>query len=239
MLWNKLRLYFDNLYHFGGCMKLKQTYGYRKSKICKSLCGAVLGVVATISVAGQNVFADEATTVSGVDTSTATGNPATNLPEAQANPSNEAIESQAQAGQTTGSIPVEVPTTDVDQAVENAKNAGVKVEKDETVDKGTVKTAEEADQKETEIKDDYAKQAEEIKKVTEQYKADVASNKKETDRINAENKATKDQYEKDMAAHKAEVERITNANAAAKAEYDAKLAQYQKDLADVQKANAD
>ena len=220
-------------------MKLKQTYGYRKSKICKSLCGAVLGVVATISVAGQNVFADEATTVSGVDTSTATGNPATNLPEAQANPSNEAIESQAKAGQTTGSIPVEVPTTDVDQAVENAKNAGVKVEKDETVDKGTVKTAEEADQKETEIKDDYAKQAEEIKKVTEQYKADVASNQKETDRINAENKATKDQYEKDMAAHKAEVERITNANAAAKAEYDAKLAQYQKDLADVQKANTD
>ena len=220
-------------------MKLKQTYGYRKSKICKSLCGAVLGVVATISVAGQNVFADEATTVSGVDASTATGNPATNLPEAQANPSNEAIESQAQAGQTTGSIPVEVPTTDVDQAVENAKNAGVKVEKDETVDKGTVKTAEEANQKETEIKDDYAKQAEEIKKVTEQYKADVASNQKETDRINAENKATKDQYEKDMAAHKAEVERITNANAAAKADYDAKLAQYQKDLADVQKANTD
>lgn len=239
MLWNILRLYFYNLYHFGGCMKLKQTYGYRKSKICKSLCGAVLGVVATISVAGQNVFADEATTVSGVDTSTATGNPATNLPEAQANPSNEAIESQAQAGQTTGSIPVEVPTTDVDQAVENAKNAGVKVEKDETVDKGTVKTAEEANQKETEIKDDYAKQAEEIKKVTEQYKADVASNQKETDRINAENKATKDQYEKDMAAHKAEVERITNANAAAKADYDAKLAQYQKDLADVQKANSD
>ena len=220
-------------------MKLKQTYGYRKSKICKSLCGAVLGVVATISIAGQNVFADEATSVSGVDTSTATGNPATNLPEAQANPSNEAIESQAQAGQTTGSIPVEVPTTDVDQAVENAKNAGVKVEKDETVDKGTVKTAEEANQKETEIKDDYAKQAEEIKKVTEQYKADVASNKKETDRINAENKATKDQYEKEMAAHKAEVERITNANAAAKADYDAKLAQYQKDLADVQKANTD
>ena len=220
-------------------MKLKQTYGYRKSKICKSLCGAVLGVVATISVAGQNVFADEATSVSGVDTSTATGNPATNLPEAQANPSNEAIESQAQAGQTTGSIPVEVPKTDVDQAVENAKNAGVKVEKDETVDKGTVKTAEEANQKETEIKDDYAKQAEEIKKVTEQYKADVASNQKETDRINAENKATKDQYEKDMAAHKAEVERITNANAAAKAEYDAKLAQYQKDLADVQKANTE
>ena len=220
-------------------MKLKQTYGYRKSKICKSLCGAVLGVVATISVAGQNVFADEATSVSGVDTSTATGNPATNLPEAQANPSNEAIESQAQAGQTTGSVPVKVPTTDVDQAVENAKNAGVKVEKDETVDKGTVKTAEEANQKETEIKDDYAKQAEEIKKVTEQYKADVASNQKETDRINAENKATKDQYEKDMAAHKDEVERITNANAAAKADYDAKLAQYQKDLADVQKANTE
>ncbi|MGT2637251.1 antigen I/II family LPXTG-anchored adhesin [Streptococcus ratti] len=224
-------------------MKVKETYGFRKSKISKTLCGAVLGTVAAVSVAGQNVFADETTTTSKVDTTavagTETGNPATNLPEAQKNPSNEATESQNHAGQTEGSIPVEVPTTDVDKAVDDAKNAGVNVVQDETVNKGTVKTAEEAEQKESEIKEDYTKQAEEIKKTTDQYKADVAANQAETARINAENQATKEQYEKDMTAHKAEVERITNANATAKADYEAKLAQYQKDLAAVQQANTD
>ncbi len=136
-------------------------------------------------------------------------------------------------------MPVEVPKTDVNQAINNAQAAGVNVVQDETVDKGTVKTAQEADQKETEIKEDYAKQAEDIKKTTDQYKSDVAAHEAEVSKINAENQATKEQYEKDMAAHKAEVERINAANAAAKAEYAAKLAQYQADLAAIRKANAD
>lgn len=60
-------------------MKVKKTYGFRKSKISKTLCGAVLGTVAAVSVAGQKVFADETTTTSDVDTKvvgTQTGNPA-------------------------------------------------------------------------------------------------------------------------------------------------------------------
>ena len=225
-------------------MQKREVFGFRKSKISKTLCGAVLGTVAAVSMAGQHVFADETTTTtSKVDTTavvgTQTGNPATNLPDAQGNASNEAEQSQKQAGESNGSMPVEVPKTDVNQAINNAQAAGVNVVQDETVDKGTVKTAQEADQKETEIKEDYAKQAEDIKKTTDQYKSDVAAHEAEVSKINAENQTTKEQYEKDMAAHKAEVERINAANAAAKADYEAKLAQYQKDLAVVQKTNSD
>ena len=225
-------------------MQKREVFGFRKSKISKTLCGAVLGTVAAVSMAGQNVFADETTTTtSKVDTTavvgTQTGNPATNFSDAQGNASNEAEQSQKQAGESTGSMPVEVPANEVQKAVTDAKEAGVNVVQDETVDKGTVKTAQEADQKETEIKEGYAKQAEEIKKTTDQYKSDVAAHEAEVSKINAENQATKEQYEKDMAAHKAEVERINAANASAKADYEAKLAQYQADLAAVQKTNAD
>nr|BAF91905.1 PA [Streptococcus mutans] len=222
-------------------MKVKKTYGFRKSKISKTLCGAVLGTVAAVSVAGQKVFADETTTTSDVDTKvvgTQTGNSATNLPEAQGSASKEAEQSQNQAGETNGSIPVEVPKTDLDQAAKDAKSAGVNVVQDADVNKGTVKTAEEAVQKETEIKEDYTKQAEDIKKTTDQYKSDVAAHEAEVAKIKAKNQATKEQYEKDMAAHKAEVERINAANAASKTAYEAKLAQYQADLAAVQKTNA-
>ncbi|MFM1623308.1 cell surface antigen I/II [Streptococcus mutans] len=222
-------------------MKVKKTYGFRKSKISKTLCGAVLGTVAAVSVAGQKVFADETTTTSDVDTKvvgTQTGNPATNLPEAQGSASKEAEQSQNQAGETNGSIPVEVPKTDLDQAAKDAKSAGVNVVQDADVNKGTVKTAEEAVQKETEIKEDYTKQAEDIKKTTDQYKSDVVAHEAEVAKIEAKNQATKEQYEKDMAAHKAEVERINAANAASKTAYEAKLAQYQADLAAVQKTNA-
>ncbi|MFC2628627.1 MAG: antigen I/II family LPXTG-anchored adhesin, partial [Streptococcus mutans] len=187
------------------------------------------------------VFADETTTTSDVDTKvvgTQTGNPATNLPEAQGSASKEAEQSQNQAGETNGSIPVEVPKTDLDQAAKDAKSAGVNVVQDADVNKGTVKTAEEAVQKETEIKEDYTKQAEDIKKTTDQYKSDVAAHEAEVAKIKAKNQATKEQYEKDMAAHKAEVERINAANAASKTAYEAKLAQYQADLAAVQKTNA-
>ena len=224
-------------------MQKREVFGFRKSKISKTLCGAVLGTVAAVSMAGQHVFADETTTTtSKVDTTavagTQTGNPATNLPEAQGSASKEAEQSQNQAGETNGSIPVEVPKTDLDQAAKDAKSAGVNVVQDADVNKGTVKTAEEAVQKETEIKEDYTKQAEDIKKTTDQYKSDVAAHEAEVAKIKAKNQATKEQYEKDMAAHKAEVERINAANAASKTAYETKLAQYQADLAAVQKTNA-
>ena len=218
----------------------KEVYGFRKSKVAKTLCGAVLGT-ALIAFADQAVFADEVTettSTSTVEVAT-TGNPATNLPEAQGNMSQVAKESQAKAGSKDSALPVEVSSADLDKTVSDAKSAGVKVVQDETKDKGTATTATENAQKQDEIKSDYAKQAKEIKKTTEAYKKEVAAHQAETDKVNAENKAADDKYQKDLKSHQEEVEKINTANATAKAEYEAKLAQYQKDLATVKKANED
>ena len=218
----------------------KEVYGFRKSKVAKTLCGAVLGT-ALIAFADKAVFADEVTettSTSTVEVAT-TGNPATNLPEAQGEMSQVAKESQAKAGSKESALPVEVSSADLDKAVADAKSAGVKVVQDETKDKGTATTATENAQKQDEIKSDYAKQAEEVKKTTEAYKKEVAAHQAETDKINAENKAADDKYQKDLKSHQEEVGKINTANATAKAEYEAKLAQYQKDLATVKKANED
>ena len=218
----------------------REVYGFRKSKVAKTLCGAVLGT-ALIAFADQAVFADEVTetkSTSTVEVAT-TGNPATNLPEAQGEMSQVAKESQAKAGSKDSALPVEVSSADLDKAVADAKSAGVKVVQDETKDKGTATTATENAQKQDEIKSDYAKQAKEIKTTTEVYKKEVAAHQAETDKINAENKAADDKYQKDLKNHQEEVEKINTANATAKAEYEAKLAQYQKDLATVKKANED
>ncbi len=218
----------------------KEVYGFRKSKVAKTLCGAVLGT-ALIAFADKAVFADEVTettSTSTVEVAT-TGNPATNLPEAQGEMSQVAKESQAKAGSKDSALPVEVSSADLDKAVADAKSAGVKVVQDETKDKGTATTATENAQKQDEIKSDYAKQAEEVKTTTEAYKKEVAAHQAETDKINAENKAADDKYQKDLKSHQEEVEKINTANATAKSEYEAKLAQYQKDLATVKKANED
>ena len=218
----------------------KEVYGFRKSKVAKTLCGAVLGT-ALIAFADKAVFADEVTettSTSTVEVAT-TGNPATNLPEAQGEMSQVAKESQAKAGSKDSALPVEVSSADLDKAVADAKSAGVKVVQDETKDKGTATTATENAQKQDEIKSDYAKQSEEVKTTTEAYKKEVAAHQAETDKINAENKAADDKYQKDLKSHQEEVEKINTANATAKAEYEAKLAQYQKDLATAKKANED
>ena len=171
----------------------KEVYGFRKSKVAKTLCGAVLGT-ALIAFADQAVFADEVketTSTSAVEV-TSTGNPATNLAEAQGDMSQAAKESQAKAGSKDSALPVEVSSADLDKAVADAKTAGVKVVQDETKDKGTATTATENAQKQDEIKNDYAKQAEEIKTSTEAYKKAVATHQAETDKITAENKAADD-----------------------------------------------
>ena len=220
--------------------KRKEVFGFRKSKVAKTLCGAVLGA-ALIAIADQQVLADEVTETNSTANVavTTTGNPATNLPEAQGEATEAASQSQAQAGSKDGALPVEVSADDLNKAVTDAKAAGVNVVQDQTSDKGTATTAAENAQKQAEIKSDYAKQAEEIKKTTEAYKKEVEAHQAETDKINAENKAAEDKYQEDLKAHQAEVEKINTANATAKAEYEAKLAQYQKDLATVKKANED
>nr|P21979.2 RecName: Full=Cell surface antigen I/II; AltName: Full=Surface protein antigen A; Contains: RecName: Full=Cell surface antigen II; Flags: Precursor [Streptococcus downei]pir/A60338/ surface antigen A - Streptococcus sobrinus (strain 6715, serotype g) [Streptococcus sobrinus]CAA40973.1 antigen I /II [Streptococcus sobrinus] len=222
----------------------KRLLGAAKVKSGRTLSGALLGTAILASGAGQKALAEETSTTStsGGDTAvvgTETGNPATNLPDKQDNPSSQAETSQAQARQKTGAMSVDVSTSELDEAAKSPQEAGVTVSQDATVNKGTVEPSDEANQKEPEIKDDYSKQAADIQKATEDYKASVAANQAETDRINQEIAAKKAQYEQDLAANKAEVERSLMRMRKPRPIYEAKLAQNQKDLAAIQQANSD
>lgn len=110
---------------------------------------------------------------------------------------------------------VEVPIAhdNLDKAVTEAKNAGVKVEVGAVQDKG-VATSETVAGKQKEIEVDYAKQEKDVKTVTADYSSKVDKTTKEREVIEAENKAKEEAYEKAVNDHKAEVKRIEAENKA-------------------------
>lgn len=134
---------------------------------------------------------------------------------------------------------VEVPIAhdNLDKAVTEAKNAGVKVEVGAVQDKG-VATSETVAEKQKEIEADYAKQEAEVKKTTTDYtnaKIDNATKRKEIEeenkRIARDNSKKEADYNKAVADQKAYNEKVEKDNADLKADYDKKLASYNKDLA--------
>ena len=160
---------------------------------------------------------------------------------------------------------VEVPIAhdNLDKAVTDAKNAGVKVEVGAVQDKG-VATSETVAEKQKEIEADYAKQEKDVKAVTADYSSKVDKTTKEREAIEKENKVKQEAYEKAVTDHKEEVKRIEAENKAiladnAKKEADTKVeneriakdnaekeATYNKNVADqkaynekVEKENAD
>lgn len=218
----------------------KEVYGFRKNKAVKTLCGAVLGaafLTSTMQARADEVVSD---TNGPINTEmVATGNAATNLPQAQGPASQASKESQARAGQADGGVTVTVSTADLDESVKKAQEAGLTVVKDPAVDKGAVQTAQEIADKKAEIAADYQAQVTEIDAKVKEYKEKVSDYEAEVARITAENKTTAEQYAKDLAAHQAEVARITAENAQLKVDYEAALSKYKTDLAMVQKTNAD
>ena len=110
---------------------------------------------------------------------------------------------------------VEVPIAhdNLDKAVTEAKNAGVKVEVGAVQDKG-VATSETVAEKQKEIEADYAKQEKEVKTVTDDYSSKVDKTTKEREVIEKENKAKQEAYDKAVTDHKAEVNRIEAENKA-------------------------
>lgn len=139
---------------------------------------------------------------------------------------------------------VEVPVAhdNLDKAVTEAKDAGVKVEVGATQDKG-VATSETVAEKKKEIEADYAKQEAEVKKTTTDYTNAKSNNEAERKAIEAENKriakdnAEKEaKYNKDLADQKAYNEKVEKENADLKADYDKKQAKYESDLAEYNKA---
>ena len=221
-------------------MEKREVFGFRKSKVAKTLCGAVLGAAFLAST--MQVGADEKVSETSTPVNTemvGTGNAATNLPQAQGSASQASKESQSQAGKADGSVKVTVPTAELDESVKKAQEAGLTVVKDQDVDKGVTQTANETVEKKTEIAADYQTQVTEIDAKVNEYKDKVSAYQAEVTRIAAENKATAEQYAKDLSAHQAELARITAENAQLKEAYEAALSKYKTALATVQKTNAD
>ena len=110
---------------------------------------------------------------------------------------------------------LEVPIAhdNLDKAVTEAKNAGVKVEVGAVQEKG-VATSETVAEKQKEIEADYVNQEKEVKTVTVDYSSKVDKTTKEREVIEKENKAKQEVYEKAVNDHKAEVNRIEAENKA-------------------------
>ena len=134
---------------------------------------------------------------------------------------------------------VEVPVAhdNLDKAVAEAKEAGVKVEVGATQDKG-VATSETVAEKKKEIEADYAKQEAEVKKTTTDYtdaKTDYTTKHKEIEeenkRIVKDNAKKEADYKKALEDQKTYNEKVEKDNADLKADYDKKQEKYERDLA--------
>ena len=131
---------------------------------------------------------------------------------------------------------VEVPIAhdNLDKAVKEAKEAGVKVEVGAVQDKG-VATSETVAEKQKEIEADYVKQEEEVKKTTTDYTNAKTNNEalrkaieEENKRIAKDNAEKEDKYNKDLADQKAYNEKVEKDNAELKKQYDIKYAEFEK-----------
>lgn len=141
-------------------------------------CGVILGL-ASLSLLSP-VLADEITE-----------NKATNAPYAQTNPSSISTDNQGKSGQKQGALPIQVPHTELDSAVDKARDAGLVVVKENPVDKGIAETETDANAKLADIKQDYANQKEQIEKKVEEYKNQSKSENTNVEHIRKENPVDK------------------------------------------------
>lgn len=134
---------------------------------------------------------------------------------------------------------MEVPIShdNLDKAVTEAKDAGVKVEVGAVQDKG-VATSETVAGKQKEIEADYAKQEKDVKAVTADYSSKVDKTTKEREVIEKENKAKQEVYDKAVTDHKVEVDRIEAENKAILADNDTKQKEIQDENARIERDNA-
>ena len=135
---------------------------------------------------------------------------------------------------------VEVPIAhdNLDKAVTEAKNAGVKVEVGAVQDKG-VATTDTVAGKQKEIEADYVNQEKNVKAVTADYSSKVDKTTKERELIEKENKVKQDAYEKAVTDHKAEVKRIEAENKAILADNAKKEADNKSENERIAKDNAE
>ena len=133
----------------------------------------------------------------------------------------------------------EVPIShkNLDKAVAEAKDAGVKVEVGVVQDKG-VATTETVASKQKEIEADYVKQEKEVSKVTSDYSAKVDQVTNERRVIQNENQAKQKAYEEAVNEYEAEVKRIEAENKAILADNDKNKKETEVENARIERDNA-
>ena len=210
-------------------MEKKIVYGFRKSRLSKGLCGAVLG--AALLIAAGSVQAEEKVS-SAADQSA--------LSEAALSPT-EASQTTAAPAQSEpvnqDKLPLEVSHADLDQAVAEAEKAGVQLKQEPTVDLGTARDPEEAASKRETALTDYATQVKEIRETTAAYQEQLKTYEKELSQKESANQALKNQYDKALASYEQESSRIQAENAQVQAEYEQKRTAYQAELSRIVKIN--
>ena len=171
-----------------------KTYGsIRKSKIYGT-CGVILGLAALSMI--SPVMADERTE-----------NKATNAPYAQTSPSSISTENQGKSEEKIGTLEVSISHSSLDETIRKAQEAGLKVEFDSVVDKGTASTASELEEKQKEVESDYRTQEDSIEKATEKYREDQRNNQENVE-IRKRNEAKRVAYESSLTDYTKKLETI-------------------------------
>lgn len=194
-------------------MTQKIKYTLRKNKAVKNLVPAVAGIALAFVVSGQAQASETTEPVSEPAPIVTTENPATNAPEAQPKQTEQAIDSLKHDNEASGKVDIYVSSEQLDKALGQAKEEGVKIEQTETVDKGVATSLEDTTKVQQEIKQDYDTQAKAVDKVTENYKQAKAEHQAETTKIKSENKAKADKFKADTDAFNKETERVNKVNA--------------------------
>ena len=204
-----------------------EKFKLRKSKRYKNLVSVGLGVatVVALGVAVDNqAKASEDTTPPVV---AKTENPATNNKEAQEKPTKEQTTSLANENKVTGTVDVNLDSTKLDKAVENAKQEGLNTKQKEIKDLGITKSTDETTKKQEEVQKDYTKQAEGVAKKTEEHKKEKAETKAKQEQIKSENKAEEERFEKETKKYNEDKARIEKENADKKAKYQQEVKTYE------------
>lgn len=206
-----------------------KTYGSIRKIKAYGACGVVLGLAALAVATAQTSYADEATT---------TPNTATNLQASQPAQTQAAKQTIAQANQAQGTVNVTVDNSQVNQAANQAQQAGVKVVQDTTVDKGTTNTLAETQKAQADIAQDQAKQKAAVGQTTADYqkaKADhakaVEETKQKNAQIEADNKTLKEAHDKASQQAAQTNQAVDQAKAKIKTEFpDAKVIETTKEV---------
>ena len=233
----------------------RERFKKRKSKKYKNLCSvavttlAIVGVATATTVRADEVTNPEATEIVTTVTETEMTTPvevtpviespapSTNLTEAQPEPTQEATAAQEASDTQSGDIAVTNASEQLNAAVHQAEQEGVRVKEEVAKDYGVTTSAEETATQQAKIQADYAKQTEEITKVTANYVAEKETHAKATEKVIVENNQLKEEYDAKIVAYNAEVKKVNAENAAIDAAYDKARQAYEAEVANITASN--